>query len=166
MDAINNFLEWAKKNGWNFTLSNNRFELPEEILRRYYNIPKDYLDFISRFKMMVNKTDTAWFLCQDDFLNPPEEGFRWNEFEMMSLEAVESEDLEDWKAEIKNFWDYHLPIVMCVGGGNYEYYAIDITHNKRPIVHGISPEFEETTEVASDFLDFLQKITDGKIVLY
>lgn len=160
MNTIEKFIEWAKKNDWDIE-RHDSFNLPDYILRRFSHIPKDYLDFLSKIKSCINKTDTVWFLCRRDFLNPPKEGFRWNEFEIMSLEEAGS--LNDWKFQIRGFWDYHFPIVMSVGGVNYKYYAIDLTNNKDTVVFGQFPNFNNPSIVASDFIDFLEKIMEDKI---
>lgn len=39
------FAEWAKKSGWSVVRSNEKRELPKEIIERYKNLPNDWLDF-------------------------------------------------------------------------------------------------------------------------
>ena len=48
-------------------------------------------------------------------------------------------------------------------GGDYHYYAIDIDSGK--VVEGWEPEFEETTDVAESFNEFVEKVISGDIVL-
>ena len=50
--------------------------------------------------------------------------------------------------------------MLCVGG-EYEYYAINTATGI--IVHGYEPEFEESSQVADSFFDFLSKIRTNEI---
>ena len=73
--------------------------------------------------MCVNPDETIWLLCEGDFRQESEDSFRWNEFEIMSLQAAAEENDVEWQNDIKAFWDKHLPICLSVRDG-YEYYAI------------------------------------------
>lgn len=93
---------------------------------------------------------TPWdFLRQDN-------GFRWNEFELMSLEWT------DGDIAVKEFWNKHIPVVQSVKDG-YSYYAINTESGK--IVYGCEPEFEEAEDVAESFEDFIAKVITGEIKL-
>lgn len=157
------FFKWAKDNGWNIELSNEKIELPKEIVERYAFIPADWLDFIQCFKVCANGADNIWFSLPGDFADSSDdEAFRWNEFEHISLDAAEDEGDEAWQAEIRGFWSNYLPIVMSVGG-DYHYYAIGIKTGE--IFEGWEPEFEEPEICAMSFTDFIEKIISGKIIL-
>jgi hypothetical protein len=160
MEKINDFINWATKNGWKITLKNNDVgNLPQDIIERY-NIPIEYKYFLETIEDCVNADDNVWFLCIKDYLPKPENTFRWNEFELMSLEAAEEED--ELINEIKNYWNKHFPIIMSVEG-DYEYYAINVENKK--IVYGYEPEFEEGKIVANNFDELLAKIINKEIEL-
>lgn len=61
---------------------------------------------------MMNSDQTTWFLCIDDFNMQTNKVFQWNEWELISLESAKND--KEWKNEIKEFWNNHLPIVMSV----------------------------------------------------
>ncbi len=71
-------------------------------------------------------------------------------------------DVKDDEAEIKSFWNEHLPICLSLKDG-YSYYALCLKDGT--IVTGEEPEFEETTEVAPSFRDFLQMLCNGELDL-
>ena len=97
----------------------------------------------------------------EDYGNDADDSaFRWNEFELISLEAASGD--EKWQADIREFWDNYLPIVMSVAG-DYHYYAIGIKTGE--IFDGWAPEFEAPEIVAPNFTGFIEKIISGKIEL-
>ena len=160
MEKINDFIKWAKNNSWNIICENNDIEnLPKTVMKRY-NIPNEYKTFLENIKICTNAEENIWFLCIDDYLREEENTFRWNEFEKISLEAVEND--EKMINEIKKYWDKHFPIVFNVRG-EYEYYAINIENKK--IVYGYEPIFEENEIVANSFDIFLEKIMNKEIKL-
>lgn len=118
------------------------------------------MDFISTVKSMINDDETTWFLCKNNFDMQIEDSFRWNEWEIISLESAEN-DIE-WETEIKKFWNIHLPIIMSVKDG-YSYYAISIENGS--VVHGGEPEFEECKIVANSFEEFQLKIMKREILI-
>ncbi|MDE5777525.1 MAG: SMI1/KNR4 family protein [Lachnospiraceae bacterium] len=158
---IETFGVYMIENGWNIECNEGQGEyLPETIIKRYKNIPKQWREFIGGIKCMMSSDDTTWFLCAEDFVTQSDEAFQWNEWELLSLESVE--DDTKWQNEIRKFWDNHLPIVMSVKGC-YSYYAIAIKDGS--IVHGSEPEFEECEIVAPSFMYFMEKIVKGEIQL-
>ena len=159
------FLKWANNNGWNVEPTEEKRDLPKTLTERYAFIPDDWADFVQCFCICVNGDYTLYFQLVEDFEDDPEDkaddkAFRWNEFELISLGAAEGD--EKWTADIKEFWDNYLPIVMSVGG-DYHYYAIGIRTGE--IFDGWAPEFEEPEIVAPNFTDFIEKIIEGKIEL-
>jgi hypothetical protein len=123
-------------------------ELPAELLKRYENIPFEYLTFLKQFEQITNKGDTAWFNSIEDFNGETDTDFKWNDFELQSLDALA--DDEEEVENIKNFWNNHIPILMSVT--EYEYLAVCLESDKYgEIVHGVEPEFEETTKVCDNF---------------
>lgn len=152
------------KNGWNYVLKeNSKFSLPEEVLERYECIPEEYIKILQTFKQCVSPDDKIWFLCEDDYNNISSE-YKWNEFEIIGLEAALADKDDDWEKDIKEWWDKHLPIIISVDEG-YSFYAIDLSKNKGAIVFGVEPEFEDVENVAESLDDFIEKIVEGKILL-
>jgi len=80
----------------------------------------------------------------------------------MSLQIAADDDDTEWQNSIVKFWDNHLPIYLSVASG-YEYYAIRMSDGF--VVHGIEPEFEETTDVAPSFARFIEMICTGEYIL-
>lgn len=153
------FLTFMKEQGWIVEFNEKQENcLPQVIEGRYINVPQQWLDFISTVKSLINDDETTWFLCKDDFNVQKEHAFRWNEWEIISLESAEN-DIE-WESEIKEFWNIHLPIIMSVKGG-YSYYAISMENGS--VVYGSEPEFEECKIVANSFEKFWKKIMKCEI---
>ena len=57
MDYFRNF----ETCGFVVILRENQKELSPDILKRYKNIPAEYLSFLKQFKQIANKDDTVWF---------------------------------------------------------------------------------------------------------
>lgn len=157
---MDKFFAWAAQKDFNITLSDEKQPLPECITARYGNIPQAYADFAARLAEFTNAGETAWFITSSGFAETDPEKWRYNEFELISLDAA-GDDAE-WQSEITEFWDNHLPIALNVDGG-YSYYAISMTDGS--IVCGCEPEFEETETVAASFEEFIEKLTSGEIEL-
>ena len=127
-------------------------ELPTNLLKRYKNLPSDYLTFLNQFEQISNQKDTSWFNAIEDFNGEADTDFEWNNFELQSLEALE-DDKEECE-NVRNFWDNHIPILMSVT--EYEYLAICLACDKYgEIVHGVEPVFEETTKVCNSFEELI-----------
>lgn len=160
---MEDFLRWAEKNGWIVELTQPHTPvLPDYVRARYPVLPEEYLSFLGRVKTCRNPADTAWFSTEYDFANPPPDGkgFRWDEFERISLEAAGG--IAPWEAEIRAFWDRYFPFFLTVGGG-YGYYAFDITDGS--VVRGMEPEFEQVEKIEKNLGDFLDRIRNGLAVL-
>ena len=161
MEKMEEFINWLKENGWKINIKSNNVEYLLKNIMEKYKIPKEYKTFLENIQMCTNAEENIWFLCIEDYQPKSEDDFRWNEFELISLEAAEGD--EELINDIKNFWDTHLPIMLNVKG-DYEYYAINVRNKK--IIHGIEPEFEESSKiVANNFIDFLDKIMKNEIEL-
>ena len=151
---LNEFMEWAKNNGWNVMSNDEKTDLPDAIKRRY-DIPAQWYSFICSFQVCEDQSATKWFLTPKDYFQQ-EDGFQWNEFELQSLEYTDNE------SSVISYWDKHLPIFMSVDG-EYSYYAINTENGN--VVNGYEPEFEGSSVVADDFEAFIGKIVSGEIVL-
>lgn len=158
-----NFGEWLKLNDWKVEenlVNSNRLDI--DVLKQYKNIPLSFLEFLEHFNSITSQDETTWFICADDYNGKNEDAFRWNEFELMSLEAAEGD--EEWEKEIKEWWKYKLPILLSVKD-RYSFYAIDLIDNSGSIVRGEEPEFEEAYIVANSFDEFLDMIMNNGILL-
>ncbi|RED83195.1 SMI1/KNR4 family protein [Cohnella phaseoli] len=159
IDKIGEFMVWANDNGWDIAKKSGlQLNLDSSIIARYKEIPNEYLEFLSVIEKCVTPNETTWFICENEFNNSSDTEFKWNEYELLSLEAA----MEDavWKSEITAWWDNHLPIVMSVEGG-YSFYAIDLTNGA--IVRGYEPEFEEVDKVANNLEEFLGLMMSNSI---
>lgn len=148
---IGDFITWAEANGWEIRKkSGAQLHLNSGITSRYKGLPKEYSEFLSVVETCVAPDEQTWFICEADFNHNAEIEFRWNEFEMLSVEAAAGDPA--WQSEITAWWDHHLPIVMSVEDG-YSFYAI--AADSGAIVYGCEPEFEEVEKVADSFGEFL-----------
>ncbi len=158
---INQFLAWAKEKGWKIqdrTCIDPDF--PSNIIARYKKIPDEFIQFISLVDVCAMPDEKSWFLCISDYSETSDSAFSWNEYEKMSLEAAK-DDCE-WKKEITEYWDRHLPVALCVRN-DYAYYALDVGADFGAVLYSFEPYFEEGEKVASSFLEFLDGIMSGKI---
>ena len=165
-DNINmtNFIKWLKNSNWEFELKeDNSFTLPEDVSNRYKEIPIAYSEFLKIFRKCVSSDEKTWFLCEDDYKNTAS-AFKWNEFEIIGLEAAREDSDNVWEKEIKEWWDCHFPIIISVKNG-YAFCAIDMGINKGEVVYGIEPEFEKTEKIADNLQEFFRLIVEKKIVL-
>ncbi|WP_340026517.1 SMI1/KNR4 family protein [Paenibacillus sp. FSL K6-1096] len=150
---IREFITWAEEHGWEIKRkSGSELHLDSGITSRYKGWPNEYLEFLEVVETCVAPDEQTWFICEAEFNHSAETEFRWNEFEMLSVEAAAGDPA--WLSEITAWWDHHLPIVMSVEDG-YSFYAIDLTTDSGVIVHGCEPEFEEVETVADSFGEFL-----------
>ena len=115
-------IEALKNIGFVVTERLERKELSSDLQNRYSELPADYQEFLQRFQTITNESDNVWFNSIEDFNGESDSGFRWNEFELMGLEALA--DDKDSCDMIRLFWDSHIPILMSVKDG-YQYLCID-----------------------------------------
>lgn len=142
--------------GWIVTDAKTIRSIPDSIVKRYPTLPSEVVAAICSADSCVSSDDKSWLLCLPDFTEESESAFRWNEFELMSLEAAA--DDADWSERIKAFWDCHFPIWMSVEDG-YRFAAVDLTPDRHgTIVFGREPEFEETEIIARSYSEFVAKI--------
>jgi hypothetical protein len=147
------FMTWAKEKGWDITSKSvSQLHVNSSITSRYKELPMEYSEFLHVVEKCISPDEQAWFICEADFNNTLESAFKWNEFEMLSLEAAAGDSV--WQSEITAWWDHYLPIVISVKDG-YSFYAIDLTTDSGAIVRGFEPEFEEVDKVADSFGEFL-----------
>ncbi|TRY30145.1 SMI1/KNR4 family protein [Aliiglaciecola sp. M165] len=147
--------------GWNI-LKGNSQEIPAALTNRYPVLPEALQRFLTKYAMCENAQKTKWFVTCHVVSEESKDAFRWNEFELMSIESAE--DDKDEIDRIKSFWDSHIPFFMSVEDG-YEYYAVSVenaTFGK--IVHGVEADFEDATIVAKDIGQFIEKFRVLEII--
>jgi len=122
---------------------------------RYPRLPDDYAAFLKTYSLLTNQSDTTWFNSISDFNGTNvENDFKWNEFEIQSLEAFDG-DAENQQV-VKDFWNNHIPIILSVKNG-YAYFAINVSEeNFGEIYYGEEPEFEEAELVSNSFTSFIE----------
>ena len=159
---IEKFIAFLKDNNWKIEENDTKIDVySNAVLNSYENLPVVFLEFLQKYKSVTSEDETGFFLCVDEYSGESSLAFKWNEFELMSLEAAEGD--EDWTKDIKSWWKPKLPFFMSVVG-EYLYYAID-TEDGGTILSGYEPEFEEADKVADSFEDFMSKVLSGDIVL-
>jgi hypothetical protein len=138
--------------------------LPITIRARYSWLPSTLITWLERFDVCANPSDTAWFTAGSSF-HPTENGFRWDEWEQLSL--VAAKDDNDWQRDIQAFWDVHFPFMNSVKNG---YAFLALRKSDGAIVLGNGPEFEEVRAIASslddwssDFAAFLEERTSRNL---
>lgn len=153
-------IEALKNIGFVVTERLERKELSSDLQNRYSELPADYQEFLQRFQTITNESDNVWFNSIEDFNGESDSGFRWNEFELMGLEAL-ADDKESCDM-IRLFWDSHIPILMSVKDG-YQYLCIDLSpENYGKIYYGVEPEFEDSAEFVCD--SFNRSMITGTII--
>jgi hypothetical protein len=153
--GISEALKQLQQQGWNVEKREQPKEVNAEVFRRYNWMPSDVLQFISETKSVISPENKAWFQTSDNFNNTTDSAFKWNQWELLSLDCAQKERDGAWATSIKSFWDTHFPIFMSVKSG-YGYFAVEKSTLK--IVQGFEPEFEETLPLADNFLDLLEKL--------
>ena len=103
---IEQFLSYLSAQGWKPETRPNP-PLPQWITDRYHNLPDLWLQFIATVSELFSGDETTWFLCAEDYDTRLDHAWRWNEWEMLSLESAEGD--QAWTDEITAFWDRHLP---------------------------------------------------------
>lgn len=157
------YLDKLKDFDWNVEPNDSSSRFPNEITNRYQELPKEIIQFVTSFKTIASPDKKSWFLTVDDYSYTGDELYKWNEWELLSLESAE--DDKELIEYIKGFWDYHFPIIFSVKNC-YTYFAINLENYS--IVCGGEPEFEETTYIAGSFEEFLNLLCNqnGKIKPY
>ena len=150
-------IERLKRAGWTVTTSRtNSFRLPAAIAQRHGDTPAVLADILTGVKECVSPDQQSWLLCQPDFAGKTESAFKWNQWELMSIECADGDD--ELIKDIEAFWDAHLPVYLSVRNG-YSYTAL---RTQKPgagaIVEGREPEFEEASVVATSYSKFLRTL--------
>jgi hypothetical protein len=147
-----------RKRGWTVKESVDVLALlPDQLRARYPAVPSAVEEFLTSLEVCHNAAEDAWVLTPAEFRKTDAEGFRWNEYELMALEAAEGEP--DRQSEVRAFWDEHLPIMMAVHS-DYDYLAVRLAQpNFGSIVQGYAPEWDNPSVVSPSFEEFLARLT-------
>lgn len=156
-DALTAYLRLLASKGWTVEQAQSG-ELPAlrpEIRVRYPRIPEPFERFLARVRSCVNADETIWFLCAEDYnIDPVDAAFAWNEFEKMELEDQGPDGADP--AEVRQFWDEHLPFMLSVGS-EYAYLGFRVTDARfGSVVEGYDIDLREPSDVARDFEVFLR----------
>lgn len=149
------------KAGFKVEKYTTEIELSKRLLNNYENLPPEYLNFLKKNKEIINETDTAWFNLNKEFNENTKNEFKWNEYELLSMEWCEgdSEELE----LISKFWNKHIPILLSVKD-KYQFLAICLEKEKYgEIVHGIEPEFENVTKICGNFSELIDLLENEEL---
>ncbi|MCI9510780.1 MAG: SMI1/KNR4 family protein [Oscillibacter sp.] len=155
------FFECLQSRGWKIERYEGAAPGVPETLRKRYPASERWLAWIGGVKSAVNGDEATWLLCAEDYAGQGGAAFRWNEWELLSLASADGDPA--WEAEIRRFWDAHLPIIMSVADGRYSYYALSAADGA--VVSGGEPEFEVCETAAASLEAFLEKITEGGVLL-
>lgn len=142
--------------GWSCRWHAEPVELPASLRARYPWLPSDYLDFVCGLDECVSPDETRWILAPSDFDIREHHAWRHDEWEQLSLDSADGDS--DVMAEIRSFWDGHFPISLGVGDG-YSFHALRVADGSGSVVMGREPEFEDTSDVAVSFTQFLSHLT-------
>lgn len=152
-------LAQLKKSGWNVKMrSGEPPALAETLWSRYRHTLARWLAVLGDAAGAANREETVWLLCAEDYNGWKGDAFRWDEWERLSLDSAAGDPV--WEAEIRRFWESHLPIALSVEGGCYAYYAVSTADGS--IVYGSGPEFEECRTVCASPEVFLTLLSAGK----
>ena len=150
-----------KNGGFEIVKNRNQLEIPKKLVERYTNIPTEYFLFLKSFETIANSSDTAWFNSLQDFNEQSDSEYKWNEFEILSLEWSEDDDEE--LVNVAEFWNHHIPILLSVKDG-FQFLAISFTNeNYGEIVHGQEPVFEEVTKICNNFNELINLLENNKL---
>jgi hypothetical protein len=112
-----------QQKGWNTQRSTATEPLlPPDVQARYPRLPAELTGFLSAIESCVNAEETVWFLSREDYRRTDGDAFRWNEFELMTLEGEEDVAL---RQEVRGFWDRHFPFMLAVHS-DYDYLAVSL----------------------------------------
>ena len=160
-DIMSRLKNWFIQQEWKVIINPDKsVKLSSASTKRYSTMDAEYFTFLKSFQRVISNDERTWFLCANEYNEISDLAFKWNEFELLSLEAAQGDD--EWKGEIEAWWKHKLPIIMSVKNG-YSFYAIDLDSETSAIIKGEEPEFEEAEIVTKDFYEFLNMLMSSKI---
>jgi hypothetical protein len=152
-DALREVFTAALSAGWDLQLreESEAVEVPPHIRARYATLPRVYVEFLHRVERCISPDRQTWLLTVADFDGSSGSAFKWNEFELMSLEATAK--YPRIAASVALFWSGHIPVMMSVRAG-YEVYSIRLVDGC--VVNGVEPDFEDALVAFPDFVSLLR----------
>lgn len=158
---MNTLIDTLKLRGWDIQLSNAEcVSLPSELSLQYATLPESFLLWLGLFDFCGNATQTSWFLSRLDYSASTNAEFRWNEIQLMSLEACGTEVERN---KVNTLWQSHFPIALAVQS-NYDYLAISLAASCfGAVVHGSAPEWESPATISSSFSEFLVQFESAAV---
>ena len=147
-------LQHLKEKGWTIRPSRAKsLRFPAALKKRYGNVPSEIAALLTGIAECVSPDERAWFLCQADYSGKNQSAFRWNQWELLSLDSADGD--AELEAEISAFWDRHLPFYLSVRDG-YCFAAMCLNgSNKGKVVEGREPDFEDVSIIAKSVIDFV-----------
>ena len=157
LDSVLNALRPA---GWHIETADRPLSLPLQLVERYPGVPSSTLfAFLSSLERCANRDQTAWFLTPREFTGGTDSAFRWNEWELLSLDSAD--DDPELVRGVQEFWNRHFPFLLSVRD-HYSYLAVELVDGAPgAVVFGSEPEFETTAPVAESFDAFLCALVDA-----
>lgn len=118
-------MEALGSKGWAITFAHEKHHLPASILQRYDWLPDDIILLACSIDLAVSPEEIAWFLTWEDYHGTSDSHYRWNEWELFSLETSTEESNPEAADRITGYWDDHFPLFLTTGGKlGYGYAAI------------------------------------------
>ena len=155
-DPVGELLDSLRERKWRVVTTDRPMPVPASVVERFGEVPADYAMFLERVATCVSPDETVWFLTSEEFHGHAASAFKWNDFELQSLEAAAGDS--PWMEEVQAFWSKHLPILISVKSG-YAYLALKVDDGT--IVHGREPEYEDVELVSDSFAAFCRTLTKG-----
>jgi hypothetical protein len=148
-DDVAGWLEALRAIGWNVRTRRPRApRLPLALRERHAPLPGPYEAFLRACTRCHSPDRTVWFLCEADLGVTDPAGFRWDEWERLSLETAAADRDAEFAARVRAFWARHLPVLLSVHS-DHAYLAIETSTGR--VVSGASPDFEDVTLVCDSF---------------
>ena len=90
---IEKFIAFLKDNNWKIEENDTKIDVySNAVLKSYENLPAVFLVFLQKYKSVTSEDETGFFLCVDDYSGESGLAFKWNEFELISLEAANGDE--------------------------------------------------------------------------
>ncbi|MBQ8569673.1 MAG: hypothetical protein IJ446_10700 [Oscillospiraceae bacterium] len=159
MKGFEKFLEWAKKHDWIIeTAEEGKYKLPE-----IYKGKIGYIEQLAeKYKCICNPDEDAWLVFGEHISEHGEDGFAWDTFKNITLNACDTDDEFDKQLykEAYNWWEKHYPFYIAVYDC-YEFYAVNTDDGS--VVYGMEPMFEDAEKVADSVDEFFENVIAGKV---
>ena len=157
---LDSVLDALRPAGWHIETADRPLPLPSPLVERYPGVPSSSLfAFLSSLDRCANRDESAWFLTPREFGGRTDSAFRWNEWELLSLDSAD-DDPEVIRG-VHEFWTRHFPFLLSVRD-HYSYLAVELDDAvPGAVVFGSEPEFESTQPVAESFESFLSALVDA-----